>query len=81
MTTALGIENPNSKYNQEQRKPFIPDLPVLRAGQIRNLEMTIGAAEDLRRFKYRIGDIYGARLQGIRLGTMRAELRQLKGRI
>jgi len=79
--TLVGIRNPNSKYNRSLREPYIPDLPVPCAGQIRNLESTIGSAEDLRKFKHLIGDLYGARLQAIRIGTMRAQLRQLKGRM
>lgn len=78
MATALGINNPNSRYNRSLREPYIPALPLSRDAHIRNLESAIRGTDMLRTFRFRIGDIPGARLQAIRLGTMRNELRQLK---
>jgi len=74
--TALGIDNPNSFYNREQRRLHVPALPLSRDAETRALEFTIQAVENLRAFRFTIGDIPGARLQAIRLGCLRAELRK-----
>lgn len=81
MTTALGINNPNSRYNRSLRTAHIDSLPLNREEEIRVLELTIQAIENLRAFNFMVGNVYGARLQAIRLGVKRAELRQMKAGI
>jgi hypothetical protein len=76
--TALGINNPNSRWNREQRRPHFAALPLLHEAEIDNLEKLIRAIENLRAFKYTTGNMPEARLHAIRLGTVRSELRQLK---
>jgi hypothetical protein len=84
MTTALGTYNPNSRHNQSRRRAAsplanVPDLPLTTASEIHIAERVIVAVENLRAFNYAIGNIPGARLQAIRLGCMRAELRRMRG--
>ena len=81
--TALGIENPNSNYNQSERAAssplaLVPALPLLRSQKIDNLEKLIRAIGNMRAFKFATGNIPEARLHAIRIGTVRAELRALK---
>lgn len=78
MTTALGINNPNSRYNRHLRTPEIL-LPITRQEEIRATSETIRAVEMLRTHLFRRGDMYGARLQAFRLGCLRRELRTLRG--
>ena len=83
MATALGTYNPNSKHSQSLRaenSPLaqVPPLPLSRDAEIRIAEQRVWAIENLRAFRFGIGDLYGARLQAIRLGRLRAELRRMK---
>jgi hypothetical protein len=83
METALGIYNPNSKFNRSRRSSLsplaqVPDLPPTHEGEIRITIQVIRQVENLRAFRFGIGDIPGARLQAIRLGCMRAELRRMQ---
>jgi hypothetical protein len=84
MATALGTLNPNSKQSQSLRGEnsplaLVPALPLPRDNRIRVLESTIRQVERMRAWNYKLGDVYGARLQAIRLGCLRSELRRMKG--
>jgi hypothetical protein len=76
--TAVGILNPNSKFNQSESALYLPPLPISTDAEIHNVKQVIRAVENLRAFRFAIGDKDGARLQAIRLGCLRAELRELK---
>jgi hypothetical protein len=49
-----------------------------KAINIHTLENTIKHVENLRTFKFLTGNLPEARLHAARIGTMRAELRQMK---
>jgi hypothetical protein len=80
--TDVGIYNPNSKYNQSERAANSPlhslSLPISRDNRVWIMENEIRAIANLRRYRYSLGDIPGARLHAIRIGCKRAELRRLK---
>ena len=78
MATALGIHNPNSKYNRHNRRAKLPALPLPRDASIRVTEQVIRAMENLRAFHYKTGNLDGARLHAIRIGIKRGELRRMR---
>jgi hypothetical protein len=53
-------------------------LPLRSDAEIRNIEVAIKGTVFMRDFHYGRGDMAGARLHAIRLGTLRGQLRQLK---
>jgi hypothetical protein len=77
MTTALGINNPNSRYNRFLRTS---DLTLLLTWQakIRVTQDTIRGVEMLRAFHYSTGNTHSARLAAVRLGCLRSALRLLQ---
>jgi hypothetical protein len=56
-------------------------LPLRPDAAIRNLEIAIKGTVFMRDFHYGCGNLPGARLHAIRLGTLRGQLRQLKAGI
>jgi hypothetical protein len=77
MTTALGINNPNSRYNRFLRTTDLV-LPLTRQAKIRVTQDTIRGVEMLRAFHYGAGNIDGARLAAFRLGCLRSVVRLLQ---
>lgn len=77
-TGIFNSQSPTNDYLRSLRGLSIGSLPVRRGAQIENLEQLIPAIENLRAFKFAIGNMPEAKLHAIRLGTIRSQLRQLK---
>jgi hypothetical protein len=81
MRNNIGIFNSQSytnEYIRSLRSPSMRSLETLVDGHIRNLEITIKGTVFMRDFHYGCGNLPGARLHAMRLGTLRGQLRQLK---
>ena len=78
MRNDLGIFNSNSRMKYYGKGEPMPTQPLPITSQILIKEFDIRATEQIRDFNYKIGNLYGARLQAIRIGVKRSELRQLQ---
>jgi hypothetical protein len=77
----IGIYNPNSRmktYGKVGPLDTLPAQPLPVISYIHILHIAIKGTENLRAYKFTIGNLPEARLHAVRIGTMRAELRQLK---
>jgi hypothetical protein len=63
--------------NRDQVSYFLFSGELLEI-EIKHLEFDITQVENLRLYKFMIGNLPEARLHAVRIGTMRAQLRQMK---